>query len=388
MPKVSFFIPSLERGGIERTLVNLSKGLVAEGFSVDLVLAHAVEAFLQQVPKSVRIIKIGGYQLSRLLPHVLPPRVRLAVTILPGFILYLRQFRPDVLLSMQFSVIAVWGRRLARVPTRVIIRESNTITESTSQDRYWFARVVPYLKRCSYPRADAIVAVSEGVAEDLAQVLGVPREQIQVIYNPTFDEAILEKAKEAIDHPWFQPGEPPVILGVGRLTRQKDFSTLLRAFSLVRQEMSTRLVILGEGEERSRLEGLAQELGVAEEVALPGFVENPYKYMKRASVFVLSSRYEGLPNVLIEAIAMGVPVVSTDCRSGPREILMGGAAGPLVAVGDAEGLAREIVGLLQDPDRATRMVQVGQEHLRRFRPEICVRQYSELINALLSREAR
>jgi glycosyltransferase involved in cell wall biosynthesis len=237
------------------------------------------------------------------------------------------------------------------------------------------------MKRLSYPWAQGVIAVSEEAADDLARVLNVPRWQIHVIYNPTYDDALLERAKEPVEHAWFRSGEPPVILGVGRLTHQKDFATLLRAFARVRKEVVCRLVILGEGDERARLQALAEELGVRRDVDLPGFVENPYAYMARAAIFVLSSRYEGLPNVLIEALACGVPVVSTDCPSGPREILLDGDAGVLIPVGDHDKMAQEIIHVLWDQGRARRFVLEGQEGLGRFRPETCYYAHMKLIGA-------
>jgi len=276
-------------------------------------------------------------------------------------------------------VIAVWACRIARSSSRLIVRESNTPSKAVAADRHVLARLVPLLKRWTYPTAAAIVANSRGAAEDLARVLNVPRQQIHLIYNPTYDNSLLEQAKEPVEHPWFQVGEPPVVLGVGRLTYQKDFGTLLRAFARVRKERVCRLVLLGEGAERAKLEALAEELGVRTEVALPGFVENPYKYMARAAVFVLSSRYEGLPNVLIEALACGVPVVATDCPSGPGEILLDGRAGLLGPVADAEAMAAAILRLLSDPALAQSLLQDAQQHLHRFRPEGCVSKYLAVV---------
>jgi len=206
------------------------------------------------------------------------------------------------------------------------------------------------------------VAVSRGVADDLARLTGLPREKIQVIYNPVVTPELFVKAEEPLGHPWFAAGEPPVILGVGRLHEAKDFQTLIRAFALVRKKRVARLVILGEGEERPKLEALVRELGLEEEVALPGFVDNPFKYMKRAGVFVLSSQWEGFGNVLVEAMACGTPVVSTACPSGPEEILENGRWGRLVSVGDVDALAEAIILTLDDknhPDVARRALDFG-----------------------------
>lgn len=169
---------------------------------------------------------------------------------------------------------------------------------------------------------------------------GIKRERIRVIYNPVITPELFEKADVPVDHPWFVKNQPPVIIAVGRLIKQKDFQTLIRAFKIVRREQTARLVILGEGGERAELERLIREIGVGEDVWMPGFVENPYAYMSRADIFVLSSITEGLPTVLIEAVALGIPVVSTDCPHGPREILALGGSGHLVAVSDVVSLAK------------------------------------------------
>jgi glycosyltransferase involved in cell wall biosynthesis len=231
----------------------------------------------------------------------------------------------------------------------------NTLSLQSSNATQIKRRLSPYLVRWFYPWADAIVAISQGVAEDLSSLTGLPLERIQVIYNPVVTPKLLEKATEKIAHPWFAPGEPPIILGVGRLTKQKDFPTLIRAFALVRQRYPARLMILGKGEERLSLETLVQRLGLEEEVFFCGFVQNPYSYMAQASVFVLSSAWEGFGNVLVEAMAVGTPVVSTDCKSGPAEILAKGKYGELVAVGDEKGLARAIARTLKQPQNSERL---------------------------------
>jgi glycosyltransferase involved in cell wall biosynthesis len=206
-----------------------------------------------------------------------------------------------------------------------------------------------------YPWADAIIAVSDGVADDVARVTSLPRESITTIHNPVVTPELQEKMRAPLDHPWFAPGNPPVLLAVGRLVDQKDFPTLLKAFARVRAVRKARLIILGEGKERPELEALTGKLGVASDVDLPGFVLNPFPYMIRASALVLSSAWEGLPGVLIEAMACGCPVVSTDCPSGPAEILNGGAYGPLVPVGDDAALAKAILSVLEAPPDSERL---------------------------------
>jgi len=216
--------------------------------------------------------------------------------------------------------------------------------------------------RLLYRRPDVIVAVSHGVADSLVKRLGIARENIKVVYNPVVDEGIQEKSTEDVDHSWFLPGAPPVILGVGRLIKQKDFRTLIEAFSLLRKRRQVRLMILGEGGEREALHQLIEQLDLSNDVQMPGFVANPFKYMRRAKMFVLSSVFEGLGNVLIEAMACGTPVISTDCPSGPAEILQGGRWGRLVDVGDVSGMAQAITAVLEQeqcPDVAKRAADFG-----------------------------
>jgi glycosyltransferase involved in cell wall biosynthesis len=200
-----------------------------------------------------------------------------------------------------------------------------------------------------YPRAHGVIAVSKGVAEDVARIARVPLDRIHVVPNPVIPLELPDLAASPVDHPWLAAPGPPVILGVGGLRRSKDFPTLLRAFARLREKRAIRLVILGEGRQRPRLEVLAAKLGVREDVSLPGFVANPYAYMARARLFVLSSLWEGSPNVVVEAMAVGTPVVSTDCRSGPREILQDGRYGPLVPVGDVDAMAGAMAATLDTP---------------------------------------
>jgi glycosyltransferase involved in cell wall biosynthesis len=208
----------------------------------------------------------------------------------------------------------------------------------------WYLRM-----RMLYPSADAVVAVSNGVAQDLKKNAGLSPSLLRVIPNPVITPELISKSQEPQDHPWFTEGAAPVLLGVGRLTRQKDFPTLLRAFALVRKSRPCRLMILGEGQDRASLESLTAELGIRDDVTMPGFVDNPYAYMSKSALLVLSSRWEGSPNVLTEALALGTPVVSTDCPSGPEEILDHGRFGPLVPMGHPDAMAHAILTTLHAP---------------------------------------
>ena len=326
--RLAFFLPDLSDGGAERIMLNLAEGIAARGYPLDLVLASAQGPNLNEVPDSVRLIDLKA------------PRVMRSV---PALVRYLRRERPIAMLSvLHANIIALWARRLAGFPQRLILAEHNTLSSVVSGegDLRWY--LFPRLARWFYPWADGIIAVSKGVADDLARVTKIPRERIRVIYNPIVTAEMFRKSTSSPDHPWFRDGEPPVILAVGRLTAQKAFNVLIQAFAQVRKNHRAKLLILGEGVDRSSLGTMIREFGLEQDVSMPGFVPNPYPFMARSSVFVLSSRWEGLPTVMVEAMALGTPIVSTDCPSGPREILMDGKYGTLVPVDDPFALAAAI----------------------------------------------
>ena len=334
--KIALFLPDLSGGGAERMMINLAHGFVNLGAEVDLVLIRKEGTYLSLVPSSVRIVDLGAGRTIR------------SITALAG---YLRRERPAALLStfVNVNVAALLARRLARVPVRVVVREANYASiKNASEDRL-IMRLTGRLQPWAYRWANAIVAVSQGVGDDLVRNIGVAADRMRVIKNPVVTPDLHRLAAEPTDHPWFVPGQAAVILGVGRLTAQKDFPTLIRAFARIRQRRPAKLVILGEGEDRPMMERLRNDLGLHADIDLPGFVENPYALMARAAVFVLSSRWEGSPNALVEAMACGTPVVATDCPSGPAEILDGGRFGRLVPVSDAIMLGESIVRTLDAP---------------------------------------
>jgi glycosyltransferase involved in cell wall biosynthesis len=301
---------------------------------------------------------------------------------LPPLIAYLRRARPDAVLAAEprYNVLAVWGRRLSGLGGRVVISERIQASHHAASGGPWGNQGPSGLLRSAYLAADAIVAVSDGVADDLASHADLPREKITTVYNPVVGPELELRAREPLDHPWFAPGAAPVILAAGRLDPQKDFATLLRAFAQVRARRPARLLILGAPSlaapgHAGELAALADNLGIAADVAMPGFADNPFAFMARAAVFVLSSRYEGLPGVLIQALACGCPVVSTDCPSGPAEVLEGGRLGPLVAVGDAAGMAAAIERLLDHPPPRADL----EAGARRFEVERSVDRYLDLL---------
>jgi glycosyltransferase involved in cell wall biosynthesis len=254
-----------------------------------------------------------------------------------------------MLATLYANIVAVWARQITGLPARIILNEQNTLTSVSDGEHDLRWRVYPELAKWFYPRADCVTAVSQGVADDLRQAARLSSDQVQVIYNPIVTLDMRRKASAPLEHPWFQSGEPPLILGVGRLTAQKAFDVLIEAFAQVRKTRHARLVILGEGEQRPMLEALVKRLGLQGDVQLPGFVSNPYAFMANAAVFVLSSRWEGLPTVLVEAMSLGTPVVATDCPSGPREILKDGKYGQLVPMNDPAALALATQNALSNP---------------------------------------
>jgi glycosyltransferase involved in cell wall biosynthesis len=371
-PHVAFLMGNLNGGGVQRMTMLLAGGLAAQGARVDLVVCETEGELREQVPVALHMVGLeqSSWVAARLAvlradPQGLAAFLRPLTTIkyasptlryLPSLAHYLRRARPDSLFSATtyLNIEAVLARRLAGVPTRLVISDRSHFSSGKPR-KAWRQRHLVAAMRRTYIQADAITAVSNGVAEDIASSIGIARETITTLYNPTITPDFATRASEPVAHPWFADGAPPVLLAVGRTTFQKDFSTLLRAFARVRQDRPVRLAIIGEANEKqtARLRGLAAELGVQEDFSLLGYQRNPLPYMTRAAVLVLSSRYEGFPNVLLEAMACGTPVVSTDCPSGPSEILDGGAYGALVPVGDDVALAAAITATMANPpDRA------------------------------------
>jgi glycosyltransferase involved in cell wall biosynthesis len=360
--RLALFLPTLDDGGAERVMLQLGASFLARGFPVDLVLAIPGGPLDSQVPPGVRVVDL---------------RARRSIAALPALTGYLRRERPAALLATleHSNILAVWANALSLTKTRIVLREANVLLPR-DQMKGLRPHLLRALMRGFYRQAAAIVAVSESVAESLRDGLGVAPHKIRTIYNPVVTEAIAAKSTAPLDDPWFADGAPPVVLGVGRLAPQKDFSTLIRAFARVRRDRAARLVILGEGEERASLEALARELGVGDDVRLPGYDHNPFRYMARATVFALSSIFEGLPGALIQAMACGCRVISTDCPGGSREILDGGRHGPLVPMRDPEALAHGIATLL---DEAARGPARRTHDVARFTEAAAIDQYLDVL---------
>jgi glycosyltransferase involved in cell wall biosynthesis len=329
---IAIFLPDLSGGGAERVMLNLAQGFADRGLEVEVVLAKARGPYLRFVPDGVRIIDLNAN------------RVRASI---PKLIRYLRNRQPEVLVSAleHANVAAVLARKFGRVPVKTVVTVHMTLSHSFRHMPFWKRTLFRPLIRFAYGRADHVVCVSRGVAEDTREILQLTQIPL-VIYNPVITENFHARARERVDDEWFNSINVPVVLAVGRLTKLKDFLTLIKAFGLVRAQMPAKLIILGEGEERERIEESIRALQLEHDVFLPGFRENPYAFLNRSAVFVMSSTREALPTVLIEALALGIPIVSTDCEHGPREILDDGLLGHLVPVGDAPRMAQGIMQAL------------------------------------------
>ncbi len=330
--KLCIFIPFYDNGGVERMLVNLANGISAVGVDVDFIVCDVSRPYLSQLTSAVRLIHLKS-------------------ELLENTVAYLCRETPDAVLCAKESSLelALNAKRKKDLKVSIYCR---AVTNSSRQlqDKNFFSRWlrVRALKRY-YAQVNGIVAVSEGVADDVRKLTSASNLDVRVANNPVITPSFFAQANEAMSHPWFGKGKPPVILGVGRFSRAKNFSLLLEAFALVRKKLDCRLLLLGEGRQRRSLEKQASHLGIVNDLDMPGFVENPYPYLKHSALFVLSSHWEGSPNVLTEAMALGTPVVSTDCPSGPREILQGGRFGGLVPVGDAGLLANAMTQNLAKP---------------------------------------
>ncbi len=327
-------------GGDTRVVLNLIEGLAARGIKIDLVLASATEIPLDRVQNLVRVIDLKSPLTARSLS---------TIQLLPALIKYLYQVKPKVLISnLSFTNAIVVFIKFFVFPTpKLILVEHLALSQNQNRPDEPHSTLIPTLMQMLYPKADAIVAVSQPLAAQLQSDYNL--KNVHVILNAVVSETLLQKAAEAIDHPWLISETVPVFLGVGRFTTQKDFTTLIQAFSILRQQIPARLILLGEGALRSQLETQIEALGLQDEVALPGFEPNPYPYMKCAAAFVLSSRWEALPTVLIEAMACGCQSIGTRCPYGVEEILADGEFGQLVPVEDAITLAQAMKTAIDSP---------------------------------------
>lgn len=361
--KITIIMTHLSGGGAERVMLLLAKGLANKGFKIDFIVGNTSNYKAEKWPDNIHLIDLN---VSRFI-YALPKLVRL-----------FRGYNTDYVLSALklVNVLTICAAKIALLEAEIVISEHSTISEKIlNAENIKGKYIIPFLMKVTYPWATKIVSVSKGVADDLAQTIRINRQNIDVIYNPVIEDQMFDMANEPISHRWFE-GDIPVIMGIGRLIKVKNFSLLIKAFTKVRKNRKCKLIILGEGEKRPQLKKLVKNLNMESEVALPGFYDNPYAYLSRADLFVLSSNVEGLPTVLIEALAFEIPVVSTDCPSGPEEILENGKWGTIVPRNNVEAMAKAMdKGLNSKPTNS-------KERAMHFTVERAVQKYSKLISKL------
>ncbi|HBB31515.1 MAG TPA: glycosyl transferase [Cyanobacteria bacterium UBA8803] len=367
MKRIAFIIPDLDGGGLQRVALNLLKGLAVEGIPLDLVVANAEGRFLNDISSEVRVINLDT---------LIQPRLSSCLGVTLPLVRYLRREKPQVLVCHLFTcnVVAAIAKIIALSPVKLACVEHISLADKKNRPNTLQENLLPLAMQWLYPTVDAVIAVSKGLAKELESYLHLQPNSIQTIYNPVLDSNLLLKSQEQVKHDWFKDEQLPIILGVGRLVKQKDFATLIRAFAIIRQSQPARLVILGEGEQKDKLIALARKLEVENDVNFLGFVDNPYSYMAHASVFVLSSIQEGLPTVLIEAMAIGTPVISTNCPSGPDEILANGKYGELVPVGDSQAMADAILRVLSGQVKS-----VETDWINQFTLEAATQKYLNIL---------
>jgi glycosyltransferase involved in cell wall biosynthesis len=391
-------------GGVQKIFGTLANGLVSDRNRVEVVVYKNEGPWRQYLDPRVSVWELQpGYSLvgrlaalksePRLLPQLLrpillAPHVSETLRYLKSLADYLRQRRPTSLLTATpfINVEAVLARSLAHSQARLVLSERTHLTESVlsssqRKNRRWYRHYLGPLIRETYNKADAVIAISHGVSDDLISV-GVHADKIHVVYNPVIGPDFAERLSQPANHPWANDKSVPLLLFVGRFAPQKDLPTLLKALSVLLTRRPARLLLVGGSGDRSkykkqqqRIFELASRLGVRESIDVIGFEKNPLPYMRECSVFVLSSRFEGLGNVLVEAFAAGAPIVSTDCPSGPSEILDGGRFGKLVPVGDAEALANALLQALGGPCNIAGRI----DWVQRFRSDVGIERYKAII---------
>ncbi len=348
--KIAFFISSLRAGGGEKMMVDLANAFAGDGVNIDLVVMKSEGALGTQIDSGVNLVDL---KVGRILGAI------------PKLVEYIKREKPLSIMALdEYShLILLFAVRKSGETVRVVLRIGNMFEELFKRyTRFRDKFIIPFLIKRYYKRADMVVAVSEGVADSIQKITRIDRKKIMVIYNPKDLHKIRELGFEPTGHAWFDKKTLPVLLGVGRLREQKNFAFLLEVFAEVIKTTPSRLVILGVGREEMRLCGLVRGLGLQDSVSFPGYFANPYVFMSKADMFVSVSLWEGMPNSLIEAMISGLPIIASDCDSGPREVLAPDTAhnfrlkegveyakdGILCALNDKEAFKTGIIKLLND----------------------------------------
>jgi glycosyltransferase involved in cell wall biosynthesis len=363
--KILFVIHSLAGGGAERIMSLLLKYINREIFEPSLVLLNKEGIDLNEIPQDVTILdlnKKGRMDFFRSVVQLAKYIVREAPSLIVSFLTYT-------------NYMTLLSRFLSRKHIPVVLSERNTLSIALRHEKCYPIKSI--LVKHLYPHAARIIAVSKGVKNDLLNFLYPHSGKVSVVYN-AIDIAAIERLKqEEVDHPWFQ-NDIPILMACGRLAFQKNYPLLLKALAKVLKNIKAKLIILGEGEVKASLENLVNELGIQDNVIFLGFQRNPYKYMEKSHLFILSSAWEGFSNVLIEAMACGLPVISTRCPSGPDEIITNEVDGIMVPVGDVDALATAIMRLLNDVQLRERFIEAGRKRVDDFKLEKMIQAYEQV----------
>lgn len=380
--KIAVLMTRFDSGGVERVVAQLMTGFLEAGHEVDLVTTSSRESVASRIPVGANVVRIGGRFVQVGIPGLLSPRTILGFTTIIPLARYLRKNKPDALLAAQSGATAVLAGVASRKKPWIVWRIANSPQASFEGDPYKAAKLVPLVRRKMFGMVDRVICNSDDVAREIESTNKIPRDRILTIPNPAAIEFIKVRGDEPVNHRWFGSDDRPVAVAAGRLTTQKDYFTLLRAHAKVLEARECNLVILGKGEDQGALEQLARELGISDHIDFVGFVENPWAYMSKATLFVLSSVWEGSPNSLIEALIMATPSVATDCAGGTGEVLAGGKHGHLVPVGDPEGFATAWLDVLNNPDAACARANLGQESTEKYAHGKVIHQYLDALKPL------
>jgi len=371
---IVYFFPIFRDDTMARWAENVGGNHDKKEYSVSFIGKKIEESFKTQISKNISVDCLGNF----FMPGMFFSLVK-----------YFRKKHPDIFVSASphINTLVVIAKIISGVKTKIVLTEHNNfsffaITARSSYRRFVAKYILPYFMRIFYPLSDAIICVSKGVAEDLIKIIKY-KNKVEIIYNPAQNNRIYELMEESVNHPYFLNPKIPIILAAGRLVRQKDYPTLFLAFKLIIKKMPARLVILGEGSEREKLEKLVLQLGISENVVFLGYQKNPYKYMKNASIFVLSSIEEGFGNVIVEAMACGTPVVSTNCKSGPGEIIENNKNGILVPVGDYKALSEAIIRVFESHSLRQTLSIEGAKRAKYFSAEKSVREYEKVFKKIM-----
>lgn len=372
---IAIMLPDLTVGGAERVALSIANGLADRGFPIELLLSRYRGALIDDVNEAVSVIEFGPKRTAG---------IGVAANV-PAMISYCHQRRPRAVLPHLEHPTLVWltATSLANVETSVIPTQHSTFGESpdeTLKDRF-VRRMLPRL----YPRADRVIAVSQGVAQALVEQTPLAAEEISVLYNPVDVAKIRGLVAAGTPHAWGRSPDIELVAFLGRLAEQKDLETWLRAFRAASETRgSLRGIVIGTGPARDSLLERAEALGISDAIEMPGYVENPFPTVAAADAFMLTSRYEGLPTVLIEALACETPIVATDCPHGPREILAGGRYGALAPVGDVTAVATALEDTMENPPDGTALRGRAKE----FSPGPTLDAYEAFIDRYISQRDR